>query len=247
MLTNLVVVGVVLLVLAMWQRKAFMQIFNALGAQVGKLGRLVWGLDPIANYQAEVDRSAQEIQDASGGLEEYKGIVERYKRKKETGQKQEANLTALIKNAISSNDDAKASNYMIQLQEVRKTLAEDSKNLEDYEKSYENNLKKVKYARQRIDEVKEKARRLSAELNLSAVEANTAKLAGSLNLKLNSFEGLGQIEDEIQNKIDANRSKAAVARDLSADGLDELEEQESQKKVAAAEELAKMKAEMAQK
>ena len=57
------VVGVVA-VLAVFQRKNLGRLLIAFSAQFGKLFKWIWGIDAIAVYQAEVDRSADEIQQA---------------------------------------------------------------------------------------------------------------------------------------------------------------------------------------
>ncbi len=79
---------------------------------------------------------------------------------------------------------------------------------------------------------------------MSRADAELAKLSEKFNVRSSSLDGLGEVEDEIQRQIDTNRGKAQVARDLSSDGIAEIEEQERLQKQEAAEVLEKMKAEM---
>lgn len=59
-------VGVVF-ALVLFQRRNLKRLKDAIAAQCGKFSRWVWGIDPVAVYQAEVDKSAEEIQEASEG------------------------------------------------------------------------------------------------------------------------------------------------------------------------------------
>lgn len=243
-MTVLVVCGVVVLVLLIFQRRSFMRILTALGAQFGKLSRMIWSADPTAVYQAEVDRAAEEICEGSSGLEEYKGLVTRIQRKVAIGDKEVARLESRIKAYLTNGDENKAAEYAVLLKKTEADLIECRSQLEMYTNTYENNLKKIKFARQRVEQAKEKARRLDADLRLSRVEAETAKLAEKFNVRSSSLEGLGEIEDEIQRQIDTNRGKAQVMSDLSADGLAEIAENEILEKQEAAEILQKYKSEL---
>ncbi len=235
--------GVVAL-LAVFQRRNLMRIVEAVRAQFGKLAKLIWSADPVAVYQAEVDHSADSIRDATQGLEEYRGLVAQFERKVLNGEKEQGLLTARIKGCLTRNDENKAAEYAVQLKKVQTELVENKQQLDEYHESYQNNLKKIQFARQRIESAKEKAQKLSADLRLSKAEAETAKLAEKFNVRTNTLEGLGEIEDEIQRQIDTNRGKAQVLRDLSVDGLDQIAEEEAIQKAEAQEVLEKMKTEM---
>lgn len=236
--------GLVVLLLAIFQRKALMRCVAAIGAQFSKGSRAIWSADPVAVYQAEVDNSATEIRDATEGLEQYRGLVSRLERQVANGEKEVARLTARVKSFLASGDEGKAAEYAVQLKKAQSELEENRQQLENYKGSYQNNLKKIQFARQKIEAAKEKARKLDADLKMSKAEAETAKLAEKFNVRTNTLDGLGEIEDEIQRQIDTNRGKAEVARDLSADGLAEIEADEKAQKAEAAELLEKMKGEM---
>jgi phage shock protein A len=234
----------VLVLLAIFQRKTLGRFVTALMAQFNKLSRVLWSVDPVAVYQAEVDHSAQEISEATAGLEQYRGLVSRLERQVANGEREEARLTARVRSFLASGDENKAAEYAMQLKKAQVELGENSQQLADYRASYQNNLKKIQFARQKIETAKEKARKLDADLKMSKAEAETARLAEKFNVKTNTLDGLGEIEDEIQRQIDNNRGKAAVSRDLSADGLAEIEADERAQKTEAKELLDKMKSEM---
>jgi hypothetical protein len=238
-----VVVGVVAL-LAVFQRKNLGRLLVAISAQFGKLFKWLWGIDAIAVYQAEVDRSADEIQQAGEGLEQYRGLVSRLQRQVANGEKEELRLTAKIRTLLTDNNEDKAAEYAIQLRKEQTALIENRSQLLSYEGAYQDNLKKVRYANEKIKGAKEKAEKMQADLRLSKAEAETAKLAQRFNINANITTGLGEIEDEIQRQIDSNRAKGQVIRDLSQDGLDQIEEDEKLQKAEAKELLLQFKQEM---
>jgi phage shock protein A len=237
------VVGVVA-VLAVFQRKNLGRLLIAFSAQFGKLFKWIWGIDAIAVYQAEVDRSADEIQQAGEGLEQYRGLVSRLQRQVTNGEKETLRLTAKVKTFLTENNEEKAAEYAIQLKKEQTALVENKSQLRSYEDAYQDNLKKVRYANEKIKGAKEKAERMQADLRLSKAEAETAKLAQRFNINTNITTGLGEIEDEIQRQIDSNRAKGQVIRDLSQDGLDQIEEDEKIQKAEAKELLLQFKQEM---
>jgi phage shock protein A len=237
------VVGLVVILL-IFQKKNMKRLCVAVSAQFGKLFKWVWGIDPIAVYQAEVDRSAEEIQQAGEGLEQYRGLVSRLEREVANYEKEEIRLTQKAKALVAEGNDSRAEDYIVQLKKEQQTLAEKRATLKSYRDAYDNNLKKVKYANEKIKAAKEKAEKMQAELRLSHAEAEVSKLAQNFNVKTASVDGLGEIEEEIQRQIDANRAASQVARDLSQDGLDELEEDEKLQKSEAKDLLAQFKAEM---
>lgn len=237
------VVGLVTL-LAIFQRKNLGRLLVAVSAQFGKLFKWIWGIDAIAVYQAEVDRSADEIQQAGEGLEQYRGLVSRLQRQVANGEKEELRLTAKIKTLLTDGNEDKAAEYAIQLKKEQAALSENRSQLTSYEGAYQDNLKKVRYANEKIKGAKEKAEKMQADLRLSKAEAETAKLAQRFNINTNITTGLGEIEDEIQRQIDSNRAKGQVIRDLSQDGLDQIEEDEKLQKAEAKELLLQFKQEM---
>ncbi len=243
-MTVLLVICTLLVILAIFQRKNLGRIFSAFFAQFNKLSRSIWRADPIAVMQAEVDRSADEIREATVGLEQYRSLVTRLQRQVAAGDKEVQRLTVRVKAFLNENNETKAAEYAVLLKKAEHEMEENKSQLEGYENAYQNNLKKIQFARQRIEQAKEKAHKLDADLRLSKAEAETAKLAEKFNVRTNTLEGLGEIEDEIQRQIDNNRAKAQVLRDLSGDGLDQIAEQEAVQKQEAADVLARFKSEM---
>lgn len=237
----------VLVVLAIFQRNNLRMIMQSVFAQFGKFARWVRGIDPIAMYQAEVDRCAAEIQQGTEGLEQYRGLVSQYQRKVANGEADVARLDARIKAQLQLNNEDKASQYVMQLNRANAQLEADRKVLERYNSSYQANAKKIKAARDQIVMARERAREYNAELRLSQVEAEAAQLAARLNVKSANFDNFGELEAEIQRKIDVNRAKAQVIVDTGADGMDDIEEKEVIEQSEAKAMLEKYKSEMTSK
>lgn len=227
MLLELGIGAGVVMVLALWQRKAIKRIFTAGGAQFGKLSRWVYGMDPIAIYQAEVDKSAEELQEAREGLEQFKGHVARLQRQVAQGAKKVEDLKGIIKNHLLNGNEDKATSYAIELQGALDKYEKDKRKLAEQEGRYDLNLKKMRLANQRIREAKEKAETLKSDLQLSKADAEMSKLAQNFEIKTSSIDNLTEIQDEIQRQIDANRAKGDVIHDLGDDGVDRLDEQEN--------------------
>lgn len=225
MLTAGIIAGAVL-VLLLVQRRNLGRLWTAASAQFGKLSRFIWRIDPIAIYQAEVDKSADEIQEAGEGLAEFKGHVARLERKVTNGQKRVEDLKTKIRNLLLEHNEAKATNYVLELQTTQNDLTKDQQKLEEQEVLYQKNLKKVKFANQKIREAKEKAEKMSYDLRMSKADAEISKLAQNFEIKTSSIYALGEIEEEVQRQIDANRATGQVIHDLGNDGIEDIEEQE---------------------
>lgn len=243
-MNTLLIIGAIVLVLVIWRRRDCGRLVTVAGAQFGKLVGIVWSADPIAVYQAEVDKAAAEIGEATEGLEEYRGNVSSMERRVAKGEKDEATLLARIKVALNNNDENRASDYAVQLKQVQNELGNARESLATHKAAYENNLKKIKYARNTIEDRRRKAANLHAELRMSKADAELAKISDKFNINATSFDGLGEIEEEIHRKIDMNKGKAQVALDLSSEGLAEIEEQEAIQRAEAKDLLEKVKADM---
>ena len=239
-----VAVGVVAL-LFIFQRKNLKRLVTAGSAQAGKGMKWLWGIDAVAVYQAEVDKSSEELESAGEGLEKYRTLVTKLERQVATGEQKEVTFTTKIKTLLGEDNENKAAEYAAELQRVRSKLVTDRKQLESYQSTYQDNIKKVNFANQKIKQAKDKVTQLGADLELSKVEAETAKLAQHFNTSTSSIgNGLNEIEEEIQRQIDANRAKGQVIHDLSQDGMDQIDEEEQIQKAQAKELLEQFKTEM---
>jgi phage shock protein A len=220
----------------------FGKFFGAIRAQLNKLANLFWEADPIAQMQYEYDLAVEQLKEGRQGLEQYRALVERVSRQVKDGESQVAKLTAQAKAYLKAGDRETAGNVALQLTKARTALEENRGQLAMHEQAYGNNLKKIQHANKKLVEVKDKIQRYDADLKMSAAEAEVAKLTQTLNLDVTT--DFGQLEDVIQRKIDANRGKARVASDLSAEGIDQIQAEERMERSMADDALKDLEVEL---
>jgi phage shock protein A len=241
------IVGLLLVLVLAFNRKAFMRLFESGNAQVGKAGRWAWERDPAAVYQQRVDDATEEINSATRSVEEHKGLVNSLTRQVEDGKREVAILDARIKTSLKDDPtDSKgnAARYCTQLERAKTNL---ERNTEQHEKSlqmYTNNIKKIQLARQKIKDAEDEGRQLGVELKMAKTEAAINNLATSARVNVKGVDGLSEVAEEMRKQIDKERAKGDVAADLGNDGMAEIEEEERLRKAAGADLLAKYKSEM---
>ena len=54
--------------------------WSAFVAQINKVANLFWEADPVAQMRYEYDRAVEQLKEGRGGLEQYRGLVERVTR-----------------------------------------------------------------------------------------------------------------------------------------------------------------------
>ena len=203
----------------------FGKMWRAFKAQLNKLANFFWQVDPIAQMQLEYDTAVEELKQGRVGLEQYRALVERVTRQVTRDQKHVASLEAKVKAYLRAGDRETASKFALELQKAKGQLAENEAQLEMHEKAYDNNLRKIKHAGDKLSRVKEKIQKYDAELKMSKAEAEMAELAHSFDFDVST--DFGQIEEVLQDRIGRNRAKARVTADLSSDGIAEIEQEEA--------------------
>ena len=58
----------------------FHKFWSAFVAQINKVANLFWEADPVAQMRYEYDRAVEQLKEGRGGLEQYRGLVERVTR-----------------------------------------------------------------------------------------------------------------------------------------------------------------------
>lgn len=218
------------------------KIWRAFKAQINKIANIFWTADPIAQMQYEYDLAVEQMKEGREGLEQYRALVERVTRQVAASKKHEAMLEAKIKAYLQAGNRETAANFALELTKVRQELAENAAQLAMHEKSYENNLKKIKRATGKLGKVREKIQKYDAELKMSRAEAELAKLSQDFNFDVTT--DFGQIEQVIQDRINLNRAKVRVASDLSGEGIEEIEAEEAMEKVMAEDALKEFEIDM---
>lgn len=216
--------------------------WSAIRAQINKIANIFWEADPIAQMQYEHDKAVEELKEGRKGLELYRGLVERVSRQAASTRSHVQKLEAETKAYLKAGERETAAKFALELQKAKKDLATHEQQLQMHETAYDNNLKKIKHAGQKLGEVRERIQKYDAELKMSAAEAEIAALAETF--ELNVTTDFGQLEQVIQQKIDRNRGKARVAADLSTEGLADIEAEERMEKAMAEEALSQFEAEL---
>lgn len=209
----------------------FGKFYLAFMAQLNKLANFFWQADPIAQMQLEYDNAVEQLKEGREGLEQYRALVERVSRQVSADERRVTDLSAKIKSYLKVDDRATAGKFAIELQRAKDDLTENQAQLELHEKSYQNNLTKIKAATRKLNDVQTKIRKYDAELKMSAAEAEMAHLAQSFDFDITT--DFGQLENIIQQKIDVNRAKVRVASDLSGEGIAEIEAEQRMEEAKA--------------
>jgi phage shock protein A len=194
-------------------------------AQINKVANVFWEADPVAQMRYEYDRAVEQLKEGRGGLEQYRGLVERVTRQAQANRGHVQKLEAETKAYLKAGDRATASKFALELQKAKEELAANEGQLQLHETAYGNNLKKIQHANEKLIELREKIQKYDAELKMSSAEAEIAKLSETFDVNLTT--DFGEIESVIQQRIDQNRGKVRVAADLSNQGIAEIKAEEA--------------------
>ena len=216
--------------------------WSAFVAQINKFANLFWEADPVAQMRYEYDRAVEQLKEGRGGLEQYRGLVERVTRQVSANKSHVQKLEAETKAYLKAGDRTTAAKFALELQKAKTELTANEQQLQMHETAYGNNLRKIQHANSKLIELRQKIQKYDAELKMSAAEAEIAKLAESFDLNLTT--DFGQIESVIQQKIDQNRGKVRVAADLSSKGIAEIDAEEKMQAVLAEEALTNFEVEL---
>ena len=198
--------------------------WSAFVSQINKVANLFWEADPVAQMRYEYDRAVEQLKEGRGGLEQYRGLVERVTRQVLANRSHVQQLEAQTKAYLKAGDRATASKFALELQKAKGELATNDQQLNMHETAYGNSLKKIQHANEKLIELRDKIQKYDADLKMSSAEAEIAKLSETFDVNLTT--DFGQIEAVIQQKIDQNRGKVRVAADLSKQGIAEIQAEE---------------------
>jgi len=216
--------------------------WSAFVAQINKIANVFWEADPVAQMRYEYDRAVEQLKEGRGGLEQYRGLVERVTRQAQANRGHVQKLEAETKAYLKAGDRATASKFALELQKAKEELAANEAQLQLHETAYGNNLKKIQHANEKLIELREKITKYDAELKMSSAEAEIAKLSETFDVNLTT--DFGEIESVIQQRIDQNRGKVRVAADLSQQGIAEINAEEAMRGQLAEQALQNFEAEL---
>ena len=216
--------------------------WSAFVAQINKVANLFWEADPVAQMRYEYDKAVEQLKEGRGGLEQYRGLVERVTRQVSANKSHVKKLEAETKAYLKAGDRTTAAKFALELQKAKEELATNEGQLQLHETAYGNSLKKIQHANSKLIELREKITKYDAELKMSSAEAEIAKLSETFDVNLTT--DFGEIENVIQQRIDQNRGKVRVAADLSQKGIAEIDAQERMQGVLAEQALTDFEVEL---
>jgi phage shock protein A len=216
--------------------------WSAFVAQINKVANIFWEADPIAQMRYEYDSAVAQLKEGRGGLEQYRGLVERVTRQVSANKSHVKKLEAETKAYLKAGDRTTAAKFALELQKAKEELATNEGQLQLHETAYGNSLKKIQHANTQLIGLREKIQKYDAELKMSAAEAEIAKLSETFDVNLTT--DFGEIESVIQQRIDQNRGKVRVAADLSQKGIAEIDAQERMQNVLAEQALSDFEVEL---
>jgi phage shock protein A len=211
-------------------------------AQINNVANLFWEADPVSQMRYEYDRAVEQLKEGRGGLEQYRGLVERVTRQAQVNRSHVQKLEAETKAYLKAGDRTTAAKFALELQKAKGELAANEAQLTMHETAYGNSLKKIQHANEKLIELREKITKYDAELKMSSAEAEIAKLSETFDVNLTT--DFGEIEAVIQQKIDQNRGKVRVAADLSSKGIAEIAAEERMQGVMAEQALTDFEVEL---
>jgi len=240
--TILGIVAVAVVVLLLLNRKAFMNMFSALRAQVGEVGRAAKNADPLAMYRQVIDDGLDNIQKAKVSLETVRTQVRSLQRQVDDGTTEKTRLENRIKAALANGDpNNTASEYAIQLESVERNLETNVEQLERTKGMYDSFTKTIELNQRKVTEARKEVQDLGVQLEQSEREKELVRFNAEFEKGVDVSGTLSEAREAVLRKIDANRAAGDVAADTSKQKAAELADEELERKQRAEDILARFK------
>ena len=162
--------------------------------------------------------------------------------KSRQGEAHVSQLEAKARAYLKAGDRATAAKFALEVRKAKQDLVQNQEQLDLHERAYGNNLSKIKHANKSLAGIRQNIQRYDAELRMSEAEAEIAKLSESFDSNVTT--DFGQLENLIQEKIDATRGRTRVAADLSERGVADIQAEERMEEALAEEALRELEVEM---
>ncbi len=108
----------------------FHKFWSAFVAQINKVANLFWEADPIAQMRYEYDQAVAQLKEGRGGLEQYRGLVERVTRQVSANRAHVQKLEAETKAYLKAGDRATAAKFALELQKAKEELGANEQQLQ---------------------------------------------------------------------------------------------------------------------
>lgn len=235
----LAIVGIVI-----WRRRAARKVGAVLGAKIDGMADAALRGNELTVLQSQIDDAAEQVAQNQQQLAQYKGNLNMLSKQCEQNKSDITRLTARAKKAIQEGNDQRASQHLLQKKRIEAELAQNQKQQEQYGKMYEGALTQLKHANSRVSQARENAKNLKNQLDMSKYTKSMSDMAQSFHVDTGRFDDMKTLENAILADVEANNASAEVSQDLYGEQLNTIAEEEALEQLEAADELAKMKAEM---
>ena len=237
--TGVGIVVVLLIVVAIFDRRALGRIFSAGQAQVDKFGRAVGEMDPLAEYKKKIDDEMENMQKYKTSLANVGENVISLKRQIENDTARKTQLENRIQLAQTQGKPDLARSYALQYDHVEQSLETNNKQLATTQGIYDGFLKQINAGQDQLIATRQKAKDLGIQLEQSEAEKKMSQFTAELAGMGQHLDGLSDIESKVQAKIDKNRAAVDVVAQTSGAALAEIDMQHAEADARADAILAK--------
>jgi len=229
MLTIILIIALMVMGGILLNNSAMKKFKSFFSAMLGKGADKALEIDPVAVYKDKIEHAARELRGAVSLLENHAALITQLKRKMESTESEYHLIEERTKKYMADGNTEKAEAYALNLAKLEDTKTNTKKALGTSETVYKMQTEKIKALKEKIIEYKEKAGKLQSDLQISKADAEISTLTQKFDSNSLGFDDLKSVEDTIQNQIDKNESKAAVAHDLYTPDMKTDMENESRK------------------
>lgn len=206
----------------------------------GFLSLFISGLErrnPEALLELEKENLRKQIANFNQGLASHAGLCENLMTQVKRQESEENELRAKTSANLRAGNNELAGQYAMRLQNVQRELADNRKQLEQAEKTY-NELKtardvSIKAARDKIDSL----RRGLDDLKIQKAQAELSEMASGM---VSQLGGSGDTLNRLHEMVSEERNKAAGRARIARDSIDltEIKAKESEQQALAQQALA---------
>jgi phage shock protein A len=228
-------IALVVLVLLALNYRAVMNMFGVGRAQLGKLGRAVGEIDPLATYQQGIDDAAESVRKAKAGMTRAVALIASVERQVNSGRQEKARLEARIRRAVADGDTAKSQEYALQLGDCETHLKTNEEQLEHHKDAYDEFVAEVKRQQEKVATYEREAHGLGIQLEMSRANKEFNEFRQSFSVNTGSLNGLAAQREAVLRQIDANNAYSKVEKDVGGGSRYEEEDADIDRKIKAEE------------
>ena len=221
----------------------FRRLWNLIKGMLGMAVSAAEASNPEALLELEKENLRKQIAQYNQGLASHAALVERLISQVEREEKRERDLKAKATAHIKAGNHEPAARYALSLQEIRKELDDNRRQLEDAEKTY----KELTKARDvTIQEAKRKIESLKFGIQDMKIQKATAELSEMATGMVSELGGSGETLDRLEGIVREQREKAAGRARVARDSVDmaEVKLKESEENALADMALADLASEL---